>query len=68
MRVSNPLYTERIIISAILPIPIPVALMSEMILITLCDFFANRYLLAMKNGKRKAVYNYFFNNSSMCST
>ena len=60
MRVSNPLYTERIIIRAILPIPMPTALMSEIMFITLCDFFANRYLPAMKNGKRKAGLQLFF--------
>ena len=35
--------------SAAVPIAMPIALIAEMILITLCDFLAKRYLLAI-NG------------------
>ena len=49
MSESNPLYTDNIIISAAVPIAIPIALIAEIMLITLCDFFAKRYLPAM-NG------------------
>ena len=36
---------------AAVPIAMPIALIAEMMLITLCDFFANRYLPAMKSGR-----------------
>lgn len=49
MSESNPLYTDRIIIRAAVPIAMPMALIAEIMLITLCDFLAKRYLPAM-NG------------------
>ena len=48
---SNPLYTDRIMIRAAVPMAMPMALIAEIMLITLCDFFANRYLPAMNQGK-----------------
>ena len=50
--------------SAAVPIAMPMALIAEIMFITLCDFLAKRYLFAM-NG---ASLIYFFNSSSMCST
>ena len=55
MSESNPLYTERIIIRAAVPIAIPIALIAEMMFITLCDFLAKRYLPAM-NGTSFILY------------
>jgi hypothetical protein len=44
---SNPLKTERIIISAALPTNTPNIEIPEMKLIAFTDFFEKRYLLAM---------------------
>ena len=65
--------------SAAVPIAIPIALIAEMMLITLCDFFAIRYLPAMnganfifnyvissERGESRNLY--FFSSSSICST
>ena len=49
MSESNPLYTDIIMMSAAVPTAMPIALIAEMMLITLCDFLAKRYLPAM-NG------------------
>ena len=49
MELSKPLYTERIRIRAMLPMAIPAALITDIMFITLCVFFANRYLKAMWN-------------------
>jgi hypothetical protein len=38
-------------IKAIVPIATPKTEIPEMILITFCDFFENKYRRAMKNGK-----------------
>ena len=38
-------------IRAAVPTAIPMQLIAEMMLITLWDFFANRYLPAMNNGR-----------------
>ena len=59
--------------SAAVPIAIPMALIAEMMLITLCDFLAKRYLTAMNGANLIDNYCtmpfcYFFNSSSMCST
>ena len=42
-------------ISTAVPRAIPEALINEMILMTLCDFFAKRYRLAMKKGSLTAA-------------
>ena len=65
MELSKPLYTERIMTRAILPMAIPAALIAEIMFITLCVFFANRYLKAIWNW---FLIRYFFSRSSMCST
>ena len=51
---------------AAVPMAMPMALIAEMMLITLCDFFAKRYLPAMKSGRFIALY-YCLSNSSICS-
>lgn len=43
-------------ISAAVPIAMPMALIADIRLITLCDFFAKRYLRAMKSGKCKELF------------
>ena len=53
---------------AAVPTAMPMALIAEMILITLCDFLAKRYLFAMNPASLIRVRNYFFKSSSMCST
>ena len=50
MSESNPLYTDRMMMRAAVPIAIPIALIAEIMLITLCDFFAIRYLPAMNDA------------------
>ena len=50
MSESNPLYTDNIMMRAAVPIAMPAALIAEMMLITLCDFFAIRYLPAMNDA------------------
>ena len=57
--------------SAAVPIAIPIALIAEMMLITLCDFLAKRYLFAMNPANLILSLSrnpYFFKSSSMCST
>ena len=50
-RASKPLKTERTTISAIVPTATPKMEIAEIRLMVFCDFFASKYLLAMKNGK-----------------
>ena len=56
MSESNPLYTESIMIRAAVPTAIPIALIAEIILITLCDFLAKRYLPAMNEASLITVF------------
>ena len=48
------------------PIAIPIALIIEIIFMILCDFFAKRYLLAMKRGSDNVMtlegYQFFLHN------
>jgi hypothetical protein len=50
-RASKPLNTESTTISAMVPTATPNTVIAEIRLMVFCDFFANRYLLAMKKGK-----------------
>ena len=47
---SIPLNADKTITIAAVEIIIPKTDIAEIILITLCDFFENKYFLAMKNG------------------
>ena len=60
---EKPLKIERIKMIAAVPRAIPAELIAEITLMTLWDFFANRYLNAMN----RSTLNYFFSRDSMCS-
>jgi len=47
IRLSKPLNTDSTMISAIVPTVTPTTEIPEMMLMMLCDFFANRYLRAI---------------------
>ena len=60
MIASNPLQTDRMSISAAVPMAMPAALIAEITLMTLCDFRANRYLAAMKSPVSNRELSLFF--------
>ena len=60
IRPSIPLKIDNIIISAIVPIPIPAREIQEITLIIFRDFLEKRYLFAMKKGKFIILINHLF--------